>query len=294
MELCPGFLGDIPPLHRIVGANDMAWDALSLAEELCHGEGKDLLLDLRSPWLANGACIKVDELFVKYNATVSRDSLHRICMTFEPRSLIGISGASGSGKTTLLYALFRVLDAHDGKILLNGIDTQKVGLSTLRNAMAMLPEEPLLFAGTLRYNLDPSGHYADGRLWYALARVHLDDVVQAWPQKLDQLIPSQRANLSRGQRILLSLARMIVQQPSVVLIDEATNLIAELCSAASGSTAAFWSPSATPAARRAPGRTESLRKAFPRSTIIATAQHLDTESFDQHFVLERGLVLEFV
>ncbi|KAL0070194.1 hypothetical protein AAF712_002684 [Marasmius tenuissimus] len=151
---------------------------------------------------------------------------------------IGIVGRTGAGKSTITMALYRTVELLSGFIRIDGIDVSKIGLTDLRKALAIIPQEPILFSGDLRANLDPFGEYDDAVLWDALKRSWLLDttksdglssssattVYEASPNRLslDSKIEEGGANLSVGQRSLVSLARALVKNSKIIIMDEAT------------------------------------------------------------------------
>lgn len=165
-----------------------------------------------------------------------------------------------------------MLEPRSGRVLLNGVDISDLGLATLRSAVGLVPQDPVLFSGSLRHNLDPFDAFTDGRIWQALRRVQLADVVEDLPTKLQHLILEEGANISFGQRQLVCLARMVLRQPGLLLLDEATSAV-------------------EPHTQQLVQQT--LRSAFPSSTLIAVAHRLETVlDFDHVVVLERGDVAE--
>ncbi|CAJ1452071.1 unnamed protein product [Effrenium voratum] len=272
-ELCPksSKLKEAHTWHRLVGANDVIADAEQLALELCEGPGENVVLDVRSGWCADGA--KLELLSVKAGyADIPRDVLKGITLTFQPRSTVGIVGTTGCGKSSLLLVLLRILEPRAGKVLLNGVDTSTLGLSTLRGALGLVPQDPLLFTGSLRHNLDPLDSYTDGRIWEALRCAHLDGLVHTFTGELNYQVSDEGSNLSFGQRQLFCLARMVLRQPSLLLLDEATSAIDP---------------------RTQENVQETISNAFPDSTLVAIAHRLETVlEFDQLVVLDQGEVAE--
>ena len=145
-------------------------------------------------------------------------------MTINSCEKIGIVGRSGAGKSTIVAALFR-LSEPDGKVLIDGIDSKQFGLFDLRSNLAIIPQEPIMFSGSLRSNLDPFEKLADEALWSAIKEVHLDtfiDVGSTSRSLLDFVISEGGTNLSVGQRQLICLARAILRNNKILVLDEAT------------------------------------------------------------------------
>ncbi|XP_051473900.1 ATP-binding cassette sub-family C member 2 isoform X2 [Apus apus] len=135
---------------------------------------------------------------------------------------VGVVGRTGAGKSSLTNCLFRVLEAAGGRILIDEVDIATIGLHDLRKSLTIIPQDPVLFTGTLRMNLDPFDHYTDEEIWKALELAHLKTYVQALPEGLLHLVSEGGENLSVGQRQLVCLARALLRKAKILILDEAT------------------------------------------------------------------------
>jgi ABC-type multidrug transport system fused ATPase/permease subunit len=186
---------------------------------------------------------------------------------------VGIVGRTGAGKSTLTVALFRLVEAALGTIRIDEKDISKIGLHDLRNKLTIIPQDPVLFSGTLRMNLDPFSKFSDADLWSALEKAHLGVFVGGLEGGLEHPVSEGGENLSVGQRQLLCLARALLRRTRVLVLDEATAAV-DL-------------------------ETDDLiqvtiRKEFAESTVLTIAHRLNTiMDYDRIMVLDKGKLVEF-
>ena len=135
---------------------------------------------------------------------------------------IGIVGRTGAGKSSTFLTLFRICEPSTGTITIDGIDISQLSMHALRSKLSIIPQDPVLFTGSIRFNLDPFSEHDDQVLWDALTRSHLIDFVRAKPNGLEERITENGENFSVGQRQLLCLARALVRHSSILVLDEAT------------------------------------------------------------------------
>ncbi|KAI5710679.1 hypothetical protein M8J75_010653 [Diaphorina citri] len=186
---------------------------------------------------------------------------------------VGIVGRTGAGKSSLTLALFRIIEPADGTIIIDGVDIRTLGLHTLRSRLTIIPQDPVLFSGTLRLNLDPVGESSDEAIWKALELAHLNTFVSNLPARLQHEVSEGGENLSVGQRQLICLARALLRKTKILILDEATAAIDLETDDLIQST---------------------IRSEFAHCTVLTIAHRLNTIiDSDRVLVLDKGLVVEF-
>ncbi|KAJ2611751.1 hypothetical protein EV177_003333 [Coemansia sp. RSA 1804] len=240
--------------------------------------------------------VQIDNLFAEYVPGVP--VLHGVSLSIEHGEKVGIVGRTGSGKTTISLALLRFVEARKGRIILDGVDISKIGLEDLRRNVTIIPQDPVLFNGSIRFNLDPFDEHPDSFLWEALRRTHLikdEDSSSSNTEtdgsgtnnsaldikrmagiftSLDNEIKENGHNLSAGQRQLVALARALVRRSRLIVMDEAT------------ASVDFDTDSRIQTTIRGPE--------FANSTLLCIAHRLRTIiDYDRVLVLDDGRVAEF-
>uniref|UniRef100_A0A6B2KWR0 Uncharacterized protein n=1 Tax=Arcella intermedia TaxID=1963864 RepID=A0A6B2KWR0_9EUKA len=190
-----------------------------------------------------------------------------------PGEKIGIVGRTGAGKSSLLQALFRMAEPDEGKILIDGIDIASIGLEDLRSKLSIIPQEPVMFIGTIRYNLDPAGKFTDEDLWQALELANLANHIKGLANGLEEEVLENGSNFSVGQRQLFCMARVLLQKPKILLMDEATASVDIETDQIIQTT---------------------IRRSFADANILVIAHRLNTVmDLDRIMVLDKGRIIEF-
>ncbi|XP_046388373.1 multidrug resistance-associated protein 1 isoform X3 [Ischnura elegans] len=186
---------------------------------------------------------------------------------------VGIVGRTGAGKSSLTLALFRIIESAGGNILIDDLDIAKMGLHALRGRLTIIPQDPVLFSGTLRMNLDPFEKHSDADIWRALEHAHLSSFVKSLSAGLQHEVSEGGENLSVGQRQLICLARALLRKTKVLILDEATAAVDLETDELIQTT---------------------IRTEFKECTILTIAHRLNTiMDSDRVIVLDKGRIVEF-
>ncbi|XP_056233491.1 ATP-binding cassette sub-family C member 12-like [Seriola aureovittata] len=186
---------------------------------------------------------------------------------------LGIVGKTGSGKSSLAAALFRLVEPAAGRILIDGVDITSISLSDLRRKLSIIPQDPVLFTGTVRYNLDPFSVHSDEEVWAALEKTYMKDTVSGLDGKLQAELTQDEGTVSAGQRQLMCLSRALLRNSKIILLDEASASV--------------------------DAETDSLiqitiRDSFQHCTTLTIAHRIHTIlQVDRVLVLDHGQVIEF-
>ncbi|KAL3053062.1 hypothetical protein OYC64_005566 [Pagothenia borchgrevinki] len=222
-------------------------------------------------WPTEG-CIEMRGLCLRYRQDLDL-AIRNITINISSGEKVGIVGRTGAGKSSLMLGLFRIIEAAEGHIFIDGVDIAQLGLHELRSRITIIPQDPVLFSGSLRMNLDPFDSYSDEEVWRALEYSHLKSFVSGLPDKLNHECSEGGENLSVGQRQLLCLARALLRKTKILVLDEATAAVDMETDNLIQST---------------------IRSQFDDCTVLTIAHRLNTiMDYSRVLVLDKGEMTEF-
>ncbi|XP_018335877.1 multidrug resistance-associated protein 1-like isoform X2 [Agrilus planipennis] len=171
-------------------------------------------------WPENGS-IEFNNCWVRYRPNL-KPVLKGLSISIKGGEKIGVVGRTGEGKSSFALTLFRIVELEDGKIIVDDIDIATLGLYDLRSRLTIIPQDPVLFSGTLRMNLDPYNKYTDKEIWKAVENAHMKCFIKSLDSDLYYKLQEGGKNFSVGQRQLICLARALLRRSKVLILDEAT------------------------------------------------------------------------
>ncbi|KAH6587360.1 hypothetical protein BASA50_001289 [Batrachochytrium salamandrivorans] len=279
-------------------------------------EAPAIIPDHRPPsnWPSDGV-VSIRSLSMKYSAD-GPNVLHNISVDFNAREKIGVVGRTGAGKSTLALAFYRIMEPSHGTIIIDGVDISEIGLRDLRSNMTIIPQDPVLFSGTVRYNLDPFGTMDDADLWSALGRAHLTESGMTLSQSDDSLSASATNNVTESGAIAVENdnvaddGRLKPQQPKSQFSVNLDTVVAEggsnfsqgqrqlLCLAralARQSRVILLDEATASVDPETDFRIQAtIRTEFSASTVITIAHRLKTiMDYDKIVVLDKGELVQF-
>jgi ATP-binding cassette subfamily C (CFTR/MRP) protein 1 len=199
--------------------------------------------------------------------------IKQVSCDIKPAEKVGIVGRTGAGKSSITLGLFRIIEATEGNIVIDSVATGTIGLHDLRSKLTIIPQDPVLFSGSLRFNLDPYCTHSDDEIWKSLRLAHLYDYVAGLPALLEHECAEGGSNLSVGQRQLVCLARALLRKTNILVLDEATAAVDletdDLIQA-------------------------TIRTEFKECTVITIAHRLNTVmDYDRIMVMDEGKIKEY-
>ncbi|KAI3654035.1 hypothetical protein MP228_000754 [Amoeboaphelidium protococcarum] len=235
-------------------------------------EAQAVLVDKRPPdnWPSKGQ-VEFKNVTLKYD-TSDAPVVQDLNLTIESHEKFAVVGRTGSGKSTTVYSIFRMMELAGGSIVIDDLNISEMGLADVRSKLAIIPQDPVLFSGTVRSNLDPFNKHTDEDIWQVLDVVNMKKAISQQDGKLDSKVQANGENFSTGQRQLLCLARAMLRKPKLMVMDEVT------------ANVDFESDKLIQ---------ESIRRDFKNSTVVTIAHRLNTIiDYDRVLVLDKGRLVE--
>jgi len=174
-------------------------------------------------WPSQG-WIKFDKVSYRYRSGLPL-VLNNIDFLIKPGEKVGVVGRTGAGKSSVLSALLSLAPLAGGKIIIDDEDISLMGVGDLRSRLSIIPQDPVIFEGSVRRNIDPFGNYGDDEIWNILRRIHLANAIEDLPKKLDSDLGEDGSNFSLGQRQLICVGRALLKRSKILLLDEASSSI---------------------------------------------------------------------
>lgn len=232
-------------------------------------EAPDHVGELPAEWPQKGD-INFDHVQLRYRAGLPL-VLKDITVHVKGGERLGVVGRTGAGKSSIMQALFRLVELSGGSITIDGVNISKIGLHDLRSRLAIIPQDPTLFKGTIRSNLDPFHEHTDMELWSALRQSYLVEEGSPGGITLDSVVEEEGMNFSLGQRQLMALARALVRDAKIIICDEATSSVDFVTDQ----------------------KVQQTMEAFKGKTLLCIAHRLRTIiGYDRICVMDQGSVAE--